>query len=202
MSTKPFTLIVYGATGFTGQLVAAYLDTHPELTGKGWAIAGRTPSKLDALSAKLVGQPEILCVDLEDATAVDAMVAQTSVVLNCAGPYSLNNGAALLGACARAGVHYSDLAGEGFYQAEMVEAFHDVAEKSGAKIILAGGVDSIPSDLGAMIAAAALSNKPDETVQLRGVYTRYTGSFSGGTLHSGVATAPTRWPGNRGWLDR
>ena len=196
MSKEPFVLIVYGATGFTGQLVAAYLDTHPELKDKRWAIAGRTPNKLDALSAKLKGQPEILCVDLEDATAVDAMVAQTSVVLNCAGPYSLNNGAALLGACARAGVHYSDLAGEGFYQAEMVEAFHDVAEKSGAKIILAGGVDSIPSDLGAMIAAAALSNKPDETVQLRGVYTRYTGSFSGGTLNSGAATAQAKKSGN------
>jgi short subunit dehydrogenase-like uncharacterized protein len=196
MSTKPFTLIVYGATGFTGQLVAAYLDTHPELTGKGWAIAGRTPSKLDALSAKLVGQPEILCVDLEDADAVAAMVAQTSVILNCAGPYSLNNGAALMGACARAGVHDSDLAGEGFYQAEMVEAFHDLAKKSGAKVILAGGVDSIPSDLGAMIAAEALTPQPNQSVKLRGVYTRYTGSFSGGTLNSGVATQRAKKAGN------
>ena len=64
MSIEPLVLIVYGATGFTGQLVATYLDTHPELSGKPWAIAGRTPSKLAELSAVLGSQPETLCVDL------------------------------------------------------------------------------------------------------------------------------------------
>ncbi len=63
MLTKPLVLIVYGATGFTGKLVANYLDTHPELQGKPWAIAGRTQSKLSKLSAKLGGRPETLCVD-------------------------------------------------------------------------------------------------------------------------------------------
>ena len=193
---RPFVLILYGATGFTGQLVAAYLDAHPELRGKPWAIAGRTESKLADLSARLGGRPETLCVDLDDAEALSAMVARTAVVLNCAGPYSLYNGAALLGACARAGVHYSDLAGEGFWQAEMIDAFHDLAQESGAKVILGGGVDSIPSDLGALVAAEALSGEPDQTVQLRGVYTRYTGSFSGGTLNSGKATARAKKSGN------
>ena len=196
MLTEPLVLIVYGATGFTGQLVATYLDTHPELSGKPWAIAGRTQRKLAELSAKLGGRPETLCVDLDDPDAVAAMVARTSVMLNCAGPYSVNNGAALLGECARAGVHYSDLAGEGFWQAEMIEAFHDLAQESGAKIILGGGVDSIPSDLGALIAAEALAEKPNQNVQLRGVYTRYTGSFSGGTLNSGKATARAKKSGS------
>ena len=117
------------------------------------------------------------------------------MVLNCAGPYSVNDGAALLGACARVGVHYSDLAGEGFWQAEMVEAFHDLAHESGAKVILGGGVDSIPSDLGAFIAAGALPSEPDQSVQLCGVYTRYTGSFSGGTLNSGKASARAKKSG-------
>lgn len=195
MLKEPFILIVYGATGFTGQLVATYLDKHPELRGKRWAIAGRTQSKLDELSAKLESRPEILCVNLEDSDAVNAMVLRTTVVLNCAGPYSANNGAALLGACARAGVHYSDLAGEGFWQAEMVQTFHDLAHESGAKVILGGGVDSIPSDLGAFIAAGALPKEPGQRVQIRGVYTRYTGSFSGGTLNSGRATARAKKSG-------
>ncbi|MEZ7972051.1 MAG: saccharopine dehydrogenase NADP-binding domain-containing protein, partial [Pseudomonadales bacterium] len=185
MLTEPLVLIVYGATGFTGQLVATYLDTHPELHGKPWAIAGRTQSKLAELSAKLGDRPETLCVDLEDTDAVTAMVLRTTVILNCAGPYSVNNGAVLLGACARAGVHYSDLAGEGFWQAEMITAFHDLAVASGAKVILGGGVDSIPSDLGAFMATEALPSEPNQNVQLRGVYTRYTGSFAGGTLNSG-----------------
>ena len=196
MATDPLVLIVYGATGFTGQLVATYLDTHPELKGKPWGIAGRTESKLADLSAKLEGHPETLCVDLSDTDAVAAMIARTKVVINCAGPYSLNNGAALLGACARAGVHYSDLAGEGFWQAEMVEAFDMLAQQSGAKVILGGGVDSIPSDLGVFLATQAIAAGPDQTVKLQGVYTRYTGSFSGGTLNSGKATAKAKDSGN------
>ena len=192
---EPLVLIVYGASGFTGKLVATYLDTHPELHDKPWGIAGRTQSKLAELSAKLGSRPETLCVDLEDTIAVTAMVLRTTVVINCAGPYSVNNGAALLGACAREGIHYSDLAGEGFWQAEMVEAFHDIAYESGAKVILGGGVDSIPSDLGAFIALEALDNEPDQRVKLRGVYTRYTGSFSGGTLNSGKASARAKKSG-------
>lgn len=194
--TEPLVLIVYGATGFTGQLVATYLDAHPELRGKPWAIAGRTPGKLAELSAKLGDRPETLCVDLEDTDAVTAMVVRTAVILNCAGPYSSNNGAVLLGECARAGVHYSDLAGESFWQAEMIEAFHDLAQESGAKVILGGGVDSIPSDLGAFMAAEALPNEPDQSVQLRGVYTRYTGSFSGGTLNSRKAITQAKKSGS------
>ena len=196
MSAEPLVLIVYGATGFTGQLVATYLDGHPELRGKPWAIAGRTQSKVAELSAKLGGRPETLCVDLDDTDAVTAMVSRTTVVLNCAGPYSVSNGAVLLGACARAGVHYSDLSGEGFWQAEMIDAFDDLARDSGAKVILGGGVDSIPSDLGAFMAAEALLSEPNQSVQLRGVYTRYTGSFSGGTLNSGKATERAKRSGS------
>ena len=187
MLTEPLVLIVYGASGFTGELVATYLDAHPELRDKPWAIAGHTQSKLIELSAKLGERPETLCVDLDDTVAVTAMVLRTRVVINCAGPYSVNNGAALLGACAREGIHYSDLAGEGFWQAEMVKAFHDIALESGAKVILGGGVDSIPSDIGAFIAAGTLRSKPNQRVHLGGVYTRYTGSFSGGTLNSSKA---------------
>ena len=190
-----FTLILYGATGFTGQLVAAYLDAHPELRGKPWAIAGRNDIKLADLSGRLDGRPDTLCVDLEDPDAVSAMVARTEVILNCAGPYSLYHGAALLGACARAGVHYADLAGEGFWQADMIREFQDTARDSGAKIILGAGVDSIPSDLGALLATEALAPNRDEKVEIRGVYTRYTGSFSGGTLNSGSATARARKAG-------
>ena len=192
---EPLILIVYGATGFTGRLVSKYLDSHPELRGKPWAVAGRNQSKLTDLAVELRSRPETICVDLEDNTEVIKMVLRASVVINCAGPYSENNGAALLGACAREGTHYTDLAGEGFWQAEMVETFHDIAKDSGAKVILGGGVDSIPSDLGAFIAAEALSSEPDHRVKIRGIYTHYTGSFSGGTLDSARATSRARRSG-------
>lgn len=195
MSKASRYLTVYGATGFTGTLVAHYLDTHPELQDKQWAIAGRTQAKLDKLVAALKSEPKVFCVDLENSDAVNEMVKKSSVILNCAGPYAANNGAALLGACAREGVHYSDLAGEGFWQAEMVEAFHETACESGAKIILGGGVDSIPSDLGAYIARKAIQDQVDGQINIRAVYTKYTGSFSGGTLNSGKVSVQARKSG-------
>ena len=192
LKKKTYEIIVYGSTGFTGKLVAAYLDQHPQLQGKSWAIAGRTQAKLDALSSTLTSSPDVLCVSLDDVDAVDNMVQQTRVVLTCAGPYSLYSGNVLLGSCARNGIHYSDLAGEAFFQREMVTQYHIIAKKSGAKIVLGGGIDSIPSDLGAMMALNALNLSSNQSASLQGVYTRYCGSFSGGTLNSGRAGKAAR----------
>lgn len=193
--------MLYGATGFTGQLVAAYLRTVPDLQGKRWAIAGRSASRLAALEAKLgLGESVgLITAELTDAAATAELVASTKAVINCAGPYSQHHAEELLGECARTGTHYSDLAGEGFWQAEMATKFHAAAEKSGAKIVLGGGVDSIPSDLGCMLAIDALLASNDlaqsDPIQVQGVYTEYTGSFSGGTLNSGRAMRQAREEG-------
>ena len=176
-----YDLVLYGATGFTGQLVAAYLRTVPDLQGKRWAIAGRSASRLAALEAKLglgagVG---LITAELTDAAATADLVASTKAVINCAGPFSQHHAEELLGECARSGTHYSDLAGEGFWQAEMATKFHAVAEKSGAKIVLGGGVDSIPSDLGCMLAIDALLASNDlpesDPIRVQGVYSEYSG---------------------------
>ena len=99
-----YDVLLYGATGFTGTLTARYLDTHAALAGRRWAIAGRTQAKLEALSAELTASnPEVVCVSLQDAAAVEAMVKSSKVVLTCAGPYSAYNGRALLGCCAQNG---------------------------------------------------------------------------------------------------
>jgi short subunit dehydrogenase-like uncharacterized protein len=195
MAAAKYEVLLYGSTGFTGLLTARYLDTVPGLAGKRWAIAGRTESKLAALRSELRSAPDVVCCSLDDAGAVEAMVKSTRVVLTCAGPYSAYNGGALLGACAKAGVHYSDLAGEGFWQREMIEQFDSVARSTGAKIVLGGGVDSIPSDLGAYLALRALHPAAGQRVNVRGVYTEYTGSFSGGTLNSGRATSKAKREG-------
>ena len=176
-----YDLVLYGATGFTGQLVAAYLRTVPDLRGKRWAIAGRSASRLAALEAKLgLGEGVgLITAELTDAAATAELVASTKAVINCAGPYSQHHAEELLGECARTGTHYSDLAGEGFWQAEMATKFHAAAEKSGAKIVLGGGVDSIPSDLGCMLAIDALLASNDlaqsDPIQVQGVYTEYSG---------------------------
>ena len=149
MTQKPYDLVLYGATGFTGTLTAQYLDSHPKLAHLKWAIAGRNEAKLKRVKRNLKSENvEIIVCSLTDAGNVEALAKSTRAVITTAGPYSTYNGAELLGACAREGVHYSDLSGEGFWQREMIEAWHEAAQESGAKIVLGGGVDSIPSDLG------------------------------------------------------
>jgi len=185
-----YDLVLYGATGFTGKLVAKYLNNVPDLQGKKWAIAGRTESKLQALKSTLLHPGlDSLTVELTNAAATEQMVVSTRAIINCAGPFSQNNGEELLSACARCGVHYSDLAGENWWQGEMVSKYHGIAKESGAKIVLGGGVDSIPSDLGTMLALGALPQEDlvEAAIKVMGVYTEYSGSFSGGTLNSGRA---------------
>ncbi|MFT4769834.1 MAG: short subunit dehydrogenase-like uncharacterized protein [Glaciecola sp.] len=188
--TPKYDILLYGATGFTGKLTAAYLSGHPDLTGKRWAIAGRNAAVLAEVHSSLESEHvEVVVCALDDEAAVEAMVRSTRVVITTAGPYSSYNGEALLSACARLGVHYSDLSGEGFWQREMIDGYHETAIESGAKIVLGGGVDSIPSDLGAYLALqhCEASLSATDPIQLTAVYTEYSGSFSGGTLASGRA---------------
>lgn len=196
-----YDIVLYGATGFTGQLTASYLSKVPELqqSGRSWAIAGRTLQKLEDVRASLTasGDVGVLVCDLSKSEEVAKLVQSARVVLSAAGPYYLNGGAALLGECARQGVHYSDLSGEGWWQRQMIDDYHSVAISSGARIVLAGGVDSIPSDLGTMLALDGLSkltssssaraddcSVTDAPVSIRAYYTRYSGAFSGGTINT------------------
>lgn len=191
MATRPmFDIILYGATGFTGKLTAQYLAQHPDLAGKRWAIAGRNALALKELRASLdTDRVDVVVCALEDTKGIEKMLGSTRAIITTAGPYSSYNGRALLGACARLGVHYSDLSGEGFWQREMIDEFHEVARASGAKIVLGGGVDSIPSDLGTYLALkqANVPASDSDPIHVTGLYTEYSGSFSGGTLASGRA---------------
>ncbi len=200
MQELKYDVIMYGATGFTGQLTAAYLDGHAELKGRRWAIAGRNKEKLIAVKNTLKSENvDYLHCPLENTSDVNEMVRSTKMVITTAGPFSVYGGERLLGACAEAGTHYSDLSGEGFWQREMIDAFHDTAQSSGAKIILGGGVDSIPSDLGAYLALKQLDRIDTHRTRTKvtGMFTEYSGSFSGGTLASGAARkkaiASGRW---------
>lgn len=190
MSKRKYDLVLYGATGFTGKLTAAYLDNHPDLEERRWAIAGRNQNGLEAVRAGLSAtNVDVIPCPLTDSSSVEALASSTHAVITTAGPFSAYDGDKLLGACAKAGTHYSDLSGEGFWQREMIDQYHDIAQASGAKIVLGGGVDSIPSDLGTMIALQGLNLAPEtpERVDVTGVYTEYSGSFSGGTIASGKA---------------
>jgi len=186
---RDFDLIVYGATGFTGRLVAEYLSTYP--TGSiRWAMAGRSRAKLAEIR-DLIGAPPDLPLVIADADRPEtlrALVEQTTVVLTTVGPYQLY-GSALVAACAAAGTHYVDLCGEPAWMRDMIDAHEAEAKRTGARIVFSCGFDSIPFDLGVLTlqeAAASIFGRPAPRV--KGRVRKMQGGFSGGTAASLKAT--------------
>ena len=191
MDNKPFDLIVFGATGFTGRLVAEYLNNSYGVGGRlSWAMAGRSLTKLGEVR-RLTGVPEtvqLLQADATDAASLAALVAQTQVVISTVGPYQLY-GEPLLRACADAGTDYVDLCGEPGWMAQMIARHDAAARASGARIVFSCGFDSIPFDLGVVYLQSEAQRRFGAPLkQVRGRVRVMKGGFSGGTLASALAT--------------
>jgi short subunit dehydrogenase-like uncharacterized protein len=180
-------IVVLGATGFTGELTAAYLAEHAP-AGLRWALAGRNQGKLEVVRARLakidpdLTELPLLQADSSDPESLRALAASTRVVITTVGPY-LEYGEPLVAACAAAGTDYVDLTGEPEFVDRMYLAHHDQAVATGARLVHACGFDSIPHDLGAWFTVQQLGSSDPITV--RGVV-RAAGQFSGGTFHSAL----------------
>lgn len=184
MAEREHDIVVFGATGFTGELTAKYLAEHaPE--GTRWALAGRNQSKLEAVRDRLGVDVPLLHADSDDRKSLDELAASTRVIITTVGPYLLH-GEPLVAACAAAGTDYVDLTGEPEFVDLMYLRHHDAAVKSGARIVHACGFDSIPHDLGAYFTVKQLPE--DVPIKLKG-YVRAGGKLSGGTFHSAVTQA-------------
>lgn len=186
-SVRRFDVVLFGATGFTGQLVADYLarKADPDLR---WALAGRNAEKLKVVRARL-GDVNAACKDLpllqadvEDAASLKAVAESAKVVITTVGPY-LRYGEPLVAACAAAGTDYVDLTGEPEFVDRIWLKHHDTARASGARIVNCCGFDSIPHDLGCWFTVQQLPE--DVPLRVEG-FVRAGGEFSGGTLHSAV----------------
>lgn len=189
MSAKEFDLIVFGATGFTGRLVAEYLQLSGA-AGVRWAIAGRSLSKLTRVRDELQLPPSVglLQADAGDAAALQALVARTRVVITTVGPYQLH-GEALATACAAGGTDCVDLCGEPLWMARMIDKLTPLARQSGARIVFSCGFDSIPFDLGVVyLQAEAQARFGAPLREVRGRVARLKGAASGGTLASLMET--------------
>ncbi len=188
---REFDLILFGATGFTGRLVAEYLHAaHGHDANLRWAIAGRSATRLAALRDEL-GLPKdlpLLVADASDEKALAALVARTKAVITTVGPYQLY-GEPLVRACAAAGTDYVDLCGEPGWMAEMIPALQDAARASGARIVFSCGFDSIPFDLGVVHAQAEAQQQFGAPLKrVHGRVKVMKGTFSGGTVASMLAT--------------
>lgn len=178
---RPFDVVLFGATGFTGGLTADYLAAHaPE--GLRWAIAGRNADKLAAVRERLGVDVEVLVADSTDDAALADVARRARVVVTTVGPY-LQHGAPLVAACAETGTDYLDLTGEPEFVDRMYLEHHRTAERTGARLVHACGFDSVPHDLGAYFTVRQLPS--DQPITLRGVV-RSAGTFSGGTFHSAL----------------
>jgi short subunit dehydrogenase-like uncharacterized protein len=191
MSSAKFDIIVYGATGFTGQLVAEYLTQHykSDKTLK-WAMAGRSLGKLksvrDAVGAP--GNTPLIVADASDAASLKAMAERTMSVITTVGPYQLY-GEELLAACVATGTDYFDLCGEPIWMRQMIDKYEAAAKESGARIVFSCGFDSVPFELGAFFVqeeAKRMFGAPASRV--KGRVRDMRGTLSGGTAASAKAT--------------
>ncbi len=185
-AARKFDIVVYGATGYTGRLVAEYLAQHYPSGGPKWAMAGRSADKL-AEVRDLIGAPgdtPLIVADSDDAASMASLASQARVVITTVGPYQLY-GEPLLKACVEAGTDYADLCGEPVWMRQMIDKYDAAAKASGARIAFSSGFDSIPFDLGVFMLqqeAAARFGKPAPRV--KGRVRAMKGTFSGGTAAS------------------
>ncbi|MGA7689462.1 MAG: saccharopine dehydrogenase NADP-binding domain-containing protein [Jiangellales bacterium] len=187
--TPDLDIVLYGATGFTGRLVAEYL-AGADIDGVSIGLAGRSPDKVRAVRDGLgpvAAEWPLIVADASDADSLAEMAERTSVVISAVGPYA-QYGLPLVQACASTGTHYVDLTGEVLFMNDSIASYDAMAAASGARIVHSCGFDSIPSDLGVFdLAQRVAEDGAGELTDTTLVVTKMRGGLSGGTLASGMA---------------
>lgn len=187
MSTaREFDIVIHGASGFTGRLVAEYMAAHYGSSGPRWAMSGRNAAKL-AQVRDAIGAPAdtpILLADAADPASLADLAARAKVVLTTVGPYQLY-GEALVAACASAGTDYADLCGEPLWMRAMIDRHEAAAKASGARICFSCGFDSIPFELAVvLLQRECMARFGAPAPRVKGRVRAMKGGFSGGTAAS------------------
>jgi short subunit dehydrogenase-like uncharacterized protein len=191
-TTRPYDVVVWGATGVAGRLVAEHLAGRYDPDRLALALGGRDEKRLRAVETALVEDNEresvpVVLGDATDPESLRALAERTRVVCTTVGPYT-EYGTPLVEACIEAGTDYCDLTGEVTWVREMIDRYHDRAAEAGVRIVHSCGFDSVPADLGTLLVesfAAERFDTPCEQVSIHLESGR--GGVSGGTLASAVA---------------
>ena len=182
--SKEFDIIIWGATGFTGRLVAEYIFKNYSSEKLNWAIAGRDKKKLINVRDKIADENiPIIIADSFDEVSLTKMTQKTKVICSTVGPYS-KYGSLLVKSCIKTNTHYCDLAGEAQWIRKIVDTYHQEAKNQKTRIVNSCGFDSIPSDIGVYFIH---KNLPDINIKLDKISMRvsgFKGSLSGGTYAS------------------
>lgn len=185
-TSREFDVVIFGATGFAGELTARYLAEHAP-AGTRIALAGRSEAKLEKVRSALPTAAHdwaLIVADSESPASLDAMAARTRVLVTTVGPY-LKYGEALLSAVANAGTDYVDLTGEVPFVRYSIDKYSELAASTGARIVHACGYDSIPSDLGVhALYRRAQADGAGDLGETTMVVDKFSGGLSGGTIDS------------------
>jgi len=183
---KELDIVVWGASGFTGKLVAEYLfKKYAPGNSINWAIAGRNQTKLEKIRSEIADESiPIIIADSQDELSLNEMVQRTKVMCTTVGPYA-KYGSKLVAACVKHKTDYCDLTGEVQWMRHMIDQHQETAKANGTKIVHACGFDSIPSDMGVYFmqkSAMAKTGKPAKQIKMR--VRAFKGGLSGGTYAS------------------
>jgi len=181
INKRDYDIVIWGASGFTGRLVAEYLYKNYNSKDLKWAIAGRDKEKLNTVRENYLDEniPIILADSFDESSLVE-MVKKTNVVCSTVGPYA-KYGSLLVKSCVNNGTNYCDLAGEAQWIRKMIDLYHDKAIDNNVKIVNSCGYDSIPSDMGVYFINKNLSKK---NLKIKMRVTGTKGGYSGGTYAS------------------
>lgn len=183
--TRTYDLVLLGATGFTGGLVAEHLARRLDGTTTRWAIAGRSRDKLDQVRDRLASmgsEPAVEVVDVHDLVGLLGLAEQTRVLATTVGPYA-EHGELVVQACVRSGTDYCDITGEPGFVDRIIARYDGDARQRGVRVVPCCGFDSIPHDLGVRFTVDQLPS--DAPMTVRG-FVRAKGTASGGTWNSAV----------------
>ena len=189
-SEKKFDLVVWGASGFTGRLVAEYLTKKYGVNdGIRWALGGRNAEKLKKIAAEIdAPDAPIVTGDASNSQSMRAIAEQTEVICTTVGPYQ-KYGSELVAVAVEAGIGYVDLSGEPAWMRQMIDLHGQRAKQTGARIVHSCGFDSIPFDLGVLyLQNEAIKAFGEPLSEVKGIVKKVKGSASGGTIASIIAT--------------
>ena len=184
-NTKQLDLIIWGATGFTGQLVSEYINKKYSDTALKWGIAGRNKEKASVIAERLnIAKDRIFIADCNDLESLIKLTSKTKVICTTVGPYA-KLGTNLIEACIKTNTNYCDITGETQWIRKMIDKYHSKAKENKIKIINSCGFDSIPSDMGVFYSQKNLFEKTGKyanSINMRVAGAK--GGISGGTYNS------------------
>ena len=184
-NTQQLDLIIWGATGFTGQLVSEYINKKYSNTALKWGIAGRNKEKASVIAKRLnIAKDRVFIADCNNIESLIKLTSKTKVICTTVGPYA-KLGTNLIDACIKTNTNYCDITGETQWIRKMIDKYHSKAKENKIKIINSCGFDSIPSDMGVFYSQKKLFEKTGEyanKINMRVAGTK--GGISGGTYNS------------------